>query len=221
MMAPLAIESISQDTETQDLLTAKTTPALPTLQSKIDYYLEPLDLTSILPINGGLSSASEPTMISILGSPKMPLTIADQPDRASPKVKALKLTEKLSEHVAVTGIRPAVKSLETVLSEVLQAHPDLAEVLGTEGMLNVRLRKPTSGKKSKKISNHSWGTAIDFKIIGNSAPGNTKSKVPRFIAVMVPIFNKHGWYSGIAFHDTMHFEVAEETVREWSRNGAI
>ena len=80
-------------------------------------------------------------------------------------------------------------------------------------MMSVRYRKPTDGSTSTAISNHSWGTAIDFKIVGHSAPANTGHKIPRFIAVMLPSFNRNGWYSGIGFHDTMHFEVSEDTIR--------
>jgi hypothetical protein len=180
-------------------------------------YSQLLPLTSILPINTGLSSATEHTMVSILGSPQLPLTTKDQPTRASDLVKKLKTPAKLTEHISVEGIRPAVQSLHDVLKTVFDHEPKLANVLGTEGMLNVRYRKPTSGKKSTQISNHSWGTAIDFKIVGQKAPGNTGGKIPKFIAVLIPFFNKAGWFSGIAFHDTMHFEVAEETIRKWSK----
>lgn len=180
-------------------------------------YSEMLPLTSVLPINTGLSSATEHTMVSILGSPKLPLTTRDQPKRASDLVKKLTTPATLTVHISVDGIRPAIQSLNNVLKEVFDHEPSLKNVLGTEGMLNVRYRKPTSGRKSTQISNHAWGTAIDFKIVGKQAPGNTGAKIPRFIAILIPFFNRAGWFSGIAFHDTMHFEVAEETIREWSR----
>lgn len=86
-------------------------------------------------------------------------------------------------------------------------------------MFSVRLRKPTDGSVSKEISNHAWGTAIDFKLVGATVPGNTGSVVPRFIAILVPFFNEAGWFSGIAFRDMMYFEVAEQTIRRWSEEG--
>jgi hypothetical protein len=180
-------------------------------------YSKMIPLSSILPINTGLSSATEHTMVSILGSPRLPLTTRDQPKRASDLVKKLRTPAKITDHISVEGIRPAVESLTDVLKKVFEQEPDLKNVLGTEGMLNVRYRKPTSGRKSTQVSNHSWGTAIDFKIVGKKAPGNTGGKVPKFVAVMIPFFNKAGWFSGIAFHDTMHFEVADETIRKWSK----
>jgi len=172
-------------------------------------------LASIMPINQGLHSASEETMISILGRPQMPLTTFDQPARASETVKKLRAEKSIFHHV--TGIRPAVVSLETILKKVDAAEPGLMDVLRTQGMLNVRLRKPIHGT-STKISNHAWGTAIDFNLVGQNAPGDNADMIPQFIAALVKPFNEAGWYSGIAFHDDMHFEVAEETIVKWSHD---
>jgi hypothetical protein len=36
---------------------------------------------------------------------------------------------------------------------------------------------------------------------------------------MIPHFNNEGWLSGIAFNDSMHFEVADETIKDWSARG--
>ena len=127
----------------------------------------------------------------------------------------------MSDVFKLTGIRPALNSVQKVLAAVFAANPDLKTVLSTEGMLCVRRRKPTSGAVSKKLSNHSWGPAVDFKIVGFDAPGNTKQDVPKFIALMVPHFNKEGWLSGIAFNDSMHFEVADETIKQWSKDGKL
>jgi D-alanyl-D-alanine carboxypeptidase len=94
-------------------------------------------------------------------------------------------------------------------------------VLSNEGMLSVRMRKPTDGSVSKQISNHAWGTAVDFKIVGFEAPGNTGQTVPRFIAILIPVFNAAGWYSGVAFHDSMHFEVSEQRIRQWANENLL
>lgn len=185
------------------------------------HYMEPLDLAGFLPINVGLTSAAEETMASLLGPPMLPLTTDCQTNKASDLVKKLRTTEKMSKVFSLTGIKPAVESAKTVLARVFGENSDLEEVLSTEGMLCVRFRKPTSGKKSTKVSNHSWGTAVDFKIVGFGAPTNTKTKIPRFIALMLPHFHAAGWFSGIAFRDTMHFEVAEETIRKWSGDGLL
>jgi hypothetical protein len=194
------------------------------LLGEIDFYIEMVDLHDHLPINVGLRSAQEATMISSLGSPQLPLTKHDQPERASPLVKALSRTEKVSAHVTVTGIKPALKSLREILQRAFDnekaAGHDLESVLGTAGMRNVRLRNPTTGT-STKISNHAWGTAIDFKILGHSAPANTGDKIPRFIAALLPAFNGAGWFSGIGFHDTMHFEVSDGLIQKWAKDGSF
>jgi hypothetical protein len=195
------------------------------LQKEIKYYLKPVDLHDHLPINVDLQSAQESTMISALGSPMMPLTKVDQPERASPLVKKLSHTVSVAAHVHVTGITPALDSLKSTLAAVFANEKkdghDLESVLDTSGMLVVRLRNPTSGKPSTKISNHAWGTAIDFKIIGHSPPGNTGGQIPRFIAVLLPFLNKAGWYSGIGFSDTMHFEVSDGLIRQWAKDGHL
>jgi hypothetical protein len=41
------------------------------------------------------------------------------------------------------------------------------------------------------------------------------------VAILVPFFNQAGWFSGIAFKDAMHFEVADETIRKWSHDGLL
>jgi len=181
----------------------------------------PVSIASIRPFNVGLSSASEETMIKALGMPKMPLTTDDQPDRASDMVKKLEITDKVAVHVRVTGVKPAVESLRAILAEVAAAEPDLIEVLRSAGMLVVRLRRPTSGKPSTKISNHAWGTAIDFSIAGHEPVGDSGKVVPLGIAKLVPHFNKGGWFSGIDFKDDMHFEVANETIGKWIAEGKI
>jgi hypothetical protein len=88
-------------------------------------------------------------------------------------------------------------------------------------MLSVRMRKPTDGSVSTHISNHAWGTAVDFKIVGFDAPANTGSTVPLFIAILIPLLNDAGWFSGVGFRDTMHFEVSEERIRKWSSDNVF
>lgn len=178
-------------------------------------------VSSITPFNIGLSSATQETMISLLGRPKLPLTTNDQPDHVSDVVKKLQTTAKVTDKIRVTGIKPAVKSLRDVLSKAAAKDQSLVAALSSAGMLVVRLRRPTSGAPSTKISNHAWGTAIDLSIDGKEPQGDTQQKVPRGIALLVPFFNDAGWYSGIAFHDDMHFEVAEETIRKWARDGEL
>jgi hypothetical protein len=178
--------------------------------------MQRVDLADLLPINKGLSSANEKTMISLLGSPHMPLTTVGQNERASDLVKRNLVTARMSPLFRLQGLEPAIADLKAVLAQAFAEETDLESVLSTEGMLSVRMRKPTDGSVSKKISNHAWGTAVDFKIVGFEAPANTGHTVPRFIAILIPLLNAAGWYSGVSFRDTMHFEVSEERIRKWS-----
>jgi len=182
---------------------------------------DPVPVSSISNLNKDLDSAHEPTMIELLGAPRGPLTTHCKHDGASSTVTRLTETRRMTEHFRLTGIRPALDSVQEVLADVKAEHPDLIDRLTTDGMLCVRHRKPTSGRPSIRISNHSWGTAIDFKLIGQHAPGDTGSVVPRWVAILVPFFNKAGWYSGISFNDAMHFEVAEQTIRKWKAAGLL
>ena len=180
------------------------------------HYSQRVDLAGLLPINKGLTSAKEETMISLLGSPRMPLTTVGQNERASDLVKRNVVLERMSPLFRLTGLAPAIADLKKALKKAFDKEPDLASVLSTEGMLSVRMRKPTDGSVSTHISNHAWGTAVDFKIVGFDAPANAGSTVPLFIAILIPLLNDAGWFSGVGFRDTMHFEVSEERIRKWS-----
>lgn len=183
---------------------------------------DPVPISSIPSLNAGLSSAKSRTMIELMGAPREPLVQNEcRNAQASPPVTRLLETRRMTEHFRLSGIKPALDSVQAVLEQVKAAHPDLIEHLSTEGMICVRHRKPTDGSFSDEPSNHSWGTAVDFKLLGGDAPGNTGSTVPRWVAILVPFFNQAGWFSGIAFKDAMHFEVADETIRKWSHDGLL
>ncbi len=183
---------------------------------------ELVDLDTITPINVGLTSASEETMISLLGRPRDVTSTKCNNAKVSDTVKRLSVLEHVGPF-RVTGIKPAVDSLSDVFAEARLKEANLWDALGSEGMLCVRLRKPTSGKPSTKLSNHSWGTALDIKVDG-VADSTRDRKVQRGIAILIPIFNQHGWFAGAGFstaEDDMHFEVATETLHTWARTGLL
>jgi D-alanyl-D-alanine carboxypeptidase len=182
------------------------------------HFMQRVELADLLPINKRLTSAQEQTTISLLGSPHMPLTTVGQNERASDLVKRNVVTERMTPLFRLTGLKPAIDAVKAVLAKAFAKEPDLESVLSTEGMLSVRMRKPTDGSISTHVSNHAWGTAVDFKIVGFEAPANTGHTVPRFIALLIPLFNNAGWFSGVGFNDTMHFEVSEERIRKWSQD---
>jgi len=185
------------------------------------------DLNDLVPIstipslNVGLSSAKLPTMIELMGAPREPLVNNEcRNDQASPAVTRLLVTLRMTPNFRLTGIKPAVEAVQAILAKVKDAHPDLIDRLSTEGMICVRHRNTSHGPTNDP-SNHSWGTAVDFKLLGGHAPIGTGAVVPRWLAMLVPFFNQAGWYSGIGFDDAMHFEVAEQTIRKWAQDGLL
>jgi hypothetical protein len=185
-------------------------------------FTDSVPISSIPKLNAGLRSAHSSTMIAVLGAPQEPL---DQHhcrnNQPSNRVKQLLETRQVTAIIKLTGIKPALDSVQAILAKVKGEHPDLIAVLDTEGMLCVRHKKPTNGAFSDDPSNHSWGTAVDFKLTGGDAPGATGKSVPRWVAILVPFFNEVGWYSGISFADAMHFEVADGTIRKWAQDGLL
>lgn len=175
-------------------------------------------------INEGLSSAKNSTMIQILG---MPRSTFDGECRhvTNPKLKSLLVARNVGPFKAY-GLKPAVESLKSVLAEVKKAHPEVYKTLGYTGMLCARY---IAG--SNKPSNHSWGAAVDINIDGaldgiNVGGGTRKldGKTLAGLAAMAPFFNEAGWYWGVGFstfEDGMHFEVADETIRQWQASGKL
>ena len=182
-------------------------------------YKQLAPLSDFAPVNPGLKSANETAMIRLLGQPKVPLTVHDQPSHASDLVKAHLVTANVGPFKC-TGFDHAVQSLAGVMASVRALHPDLYDVLGYGGMIAVRLRKPAHGAESTQISNHAWGTAVDIKI-GGVLFKETGDKVPLGIGLLIAPFNRAGWYAGCAFQDDMHFEVTEQTIKTWQSGGHL
>ena len=70
-------------------------------------------------------------------------------------------------------------------------------------------------KAPSLFSNHSFGTAIDL-FFGKAVVPQGTHLTHRGNFLLFPFFNRHGWYWGAEFSgdfvDSMHFELAEETV---------
>src|SRR5579885_2058441 len=146
---------------------------------------------SLGPINVGLQPASEDTMRSLLGQPVGALTAdACNNDLASDTVRRLRETRDFGLF-RVTGIKPALDSLATIFAAVKAQNPGLFAAIGSDGMLCVRLRRPTSGVPTTAISNHAWGTAIDITIDG-VADTVRDDQVQKGIALLIPFFNAEG-----------------------------
>ena len=78
--------------------------------------MEKIPLKDVLPINKNMNSAQENTMVSTLGSPKLPLTTNRQDARASDIVKSALVSEKITDILSLRGLRPAMQSAKDTLS---------------------------------------------------------------------------------------------------------
>lgn len=169
------------------------------------------DLIPIPPkniMNVGLSSARESTMLKVLGSPGQ-LT-SDCSDPSPELVMKLKYEVDVGPF-KISGLGYAVESLKLIFAEVKTKLPDVYEAVKKDGVLCVRSRRTNPSK----YSNHSWGSAIDI-YFGAGVVEQGKQLTHRGVYLLFPFFNSHGWYWGAEFSgdsvDSMHFELAEETV---------
>lgn len=170
------------------------------------------DLVPIPPkdqMNVNLSSAREDTMLKAFGKPG-PLTKDCSPPSGK-FVKRLRTGEDVGPFV-VDGLDFAVESLRQAFGEVLELAPELYHAARTAGMLCVRSRRTNPAR----YSNHSWGTAVDLYFGKQGPVKQGKPLAHRGVLLLAPYLMRRGWYWGAEFSgssvDTMHFELAEETV---------
>lgn len=130
----------------------------------------------------------------------------------------------------VEGLAPALNSLNEIMSDVKDKYSDLYPRLSHNGM---RVVKKIAQSSSKSL--HSWGIAIDIKVDGiDDEKWNEKAFYG--LALLAPIFHKHGWYWGGAFRDkpienkpgfvqtnedAMHFEVSKGKLLGWAQLGLL
>lgn len=172
------------------------------------------DLVPIPPgINPGLSACREDTMLGKFGRP------GELTDKCSPVTGDIRRRIKFGVDVGpfkVSGLDHAVESLGEIFSVLSREHPDARNQIKTPGMLCCRRIKINPAH----YSNHSWGTAIDL-YFGSGVVPQGKAMTQRGFLDIYETFNKHGWYWGAGFSgssvDTMHFELADETIRALDR----
>lgn len=168
-------------------------------------------------VNKGLTVATPQLMGALLGCPRISYTAKCQPMTN----KDLFNKHIISQSVGpfkVTGLRPAVENLVNVLVDIAKEQPLVYSSLGSAGMLCCR----NMGNKPK-VSNHSWGIAIDLLINKKLDPYNNK-KTYYGLSLIAPIFNRHGWFWGGRYRtseDAMHFEVSKEKLLAWAQLGLL
>jgi hypothetical protein len=159
--------------------------------------------------NHNLSSANEATMLQLFGVP------GAKTSDCSPATGPF--ASRISSNVDVgpfraSGLDVAVASLKAVFGEAQTQIPQVVGAVKSDGMLCVRHKR----LNPDSFSNHSWGTAIDLFFKDAPTPQGVHA-TQRGCLQLAPFFNKHGWYWGAGFSggsvDSMHFELAEETIR--------
>ncbi|AZL59605.1 M15 family peptidase [Tabrizicola piscis] len=166
--------------------------------------------------NKGITQPRNRTMLELLGQPRDSYNTDCQP-MTNPRLKELLETRQIGP-IKVTMLRPALESLERVMTRLKETDPDIHAKVGTAGALCVRFIRGSS----TSISNHSWATAIDLTLEGQLdgfADGGTQFG----LLILAEYFNDEGWFWGAAYNreDSMHFEVGEETLRAWAAEGKL
>lgn len=177
-----------------------------------------VDYTQLVPIppdlNPGLTSPSAEYMINALGEPGALTEDCSEVTNPSLLQSIVPLTVGSDE---IQGYRPAVEAIQRILAKVQQEKPELYSQIGSAGMLCVRQIRGSSG-----FSNHSWGSAIDIRI-GGETDVVGDGLVQQGLLELAPYFNAEKFYSGALYsgdrEDSMHFEASEELVAEWASGG--
>jgi peptidoglycan hydrolase-like protein with peptidoglycan-binding domain len=174
-------------------------------------------LTDVVPrpsresINQGLTAVSAAFMVQQLGQPRDSYNSDCQP--MTNATLRRHVTTGSVGRFRVTGLAPAVQSLGIAMAQIQREQPAVYAALGTAGMLCCRLVRGSASA----ISNHSWGTAIDFTLNGVlDRRGDNKVQVG--LTLIASIMNQHGWYWGAAFRteDAMHFEASRSLISQWA-----
>jgi len=191
-------------------------------------YLELIPIPPKSTFNLGLTSPGNTYMLGLFGHPVLGGVYRPDGNCTTPNNPAftpLIITKNVGPF-KVTGLRPAIKSLEEVFVRVKQEVPELYELLGSSGMLCSRFTKIRQANGSMKIgpgiSNHSWGAALDINLNGTlDVPGNNKTQ--RGLLILSAYFNAAGWYWGAAFpvEDAMHFEASKSLLARWKAAGEL
>lgn len=163
-------------------------------------------------LNQGVTPVNNALMNELFGSPRANFSADCQP-LTEPRLVRNLLTTSVGQF-KVTGLKPAVLSLQEVMSAIEKEQPDVHHALGTAGMLCCRFTRGST----TSISNHSWGSAIDLTLDG-ILDERGDDKVQFGLTLIAPIFDRFGWYWGAGFptEDGMHFEGGRTLVEGWAR----
>lgn len=113
--------------------------------------------------------------------------------------------------LSLRGWTPFVDAAIAALEEAKKTYPEVVRALKTEGGLCCRKIKKKDGTLGRGFSNHSWGTAIDFKF-----GAEAQRSIERGIAIIARFFVKKGFY-WLWNNDGMHIEASQAQITQWSR----
>lgn len=165
-------------------------------------------------VNTRLSGCPGSLLISLLGKPRKTFSQECQsvtnPSIQKLMVYGVNISPDPTHKFVVSGLKPVVYLLKCALADLHESKPALFKRLGNVGMLCCRYIRGSS----KSLSNHSWGTAVDFTIDGVVDPYGDDKMFPELLEVYAFLKN-WGFYWGVSFkkEDAMHFEASAETIR--------
>ena len=176
----------------------------------------PVDFAAHVPIpqagsiNSGLTYCRPETSLAIFGQPATPLPV-NCGTPTSARLKAALVTASVGPF-RVTGVRPAIESLQRIFAQAQKENPALYAAVGTAGMLCVRCIRGAPNVPS----NHAFGAAIDLKMNGQLVPLNAPY-AQQGTLLLYKLFHAERWFWGAAWDrpDSMHFECSDELMREW------
>ena len=184
-------------------------PRAPAIITELDWLEEvpvPQDF------NGGLRAVNNSLMLAAFGNPRESYDQECRPP-TDPAFRArVAFDQRLEPFTSsMWGLARAVDSLKAVLADIKREKPQIHFILDHVGMGCCRFQR----NSTTKISNHSWGSAIDLTLEAKlDVRGN--GVMQRGILEIAPIFHRHKWYSGATFRveDAMHMEISRDWLAE-------
>jgi hypothetical protein len=171
-------------------------------------------------VNGGRSPLHLRTVLELIGAPcVIPPKNGGGPEVITNKRLRAKIeTVQVHDHFKVTGHALMLRALKRGFDRLKVDHPDLYKYLGSAGGLNVRFVRGSTSS----WSNHAFGFAVDLTIAGElDQRGDDKTQAG--LLVVYSYLKAEGFFWGTEFgiEDSMHYEISDELVREWHKQGIL
>lgn len=166
-------------------------------------------------MNSGLTFPTVDDLTRLFGD--FPGLTNDCGEVKNAKIRRLLVTDTVGRF-RVTGIKPAVLSLQAVFADIQHSYPDLWKIIGTEDMECYRRVRGRSAP-----SNHAAGSAIDLTV-GGILPEFDADMIPYGFVVMYGAFHRAKWAWGAGYRgrrDPMHMEASAELLEDWRKSGAL